>query len=57
MFYIPIAAIYILSLFNIMGSDAAHNFTLATIIALGMYGVCEAIYYLKRKSSVLINQV
>lgn len=56
MFQMPIAAIYILSLFNIMGSDTAHNFTLAAMIALGTYGVCEAIHYLKRRSSILIDQ-
>lgn len=56
MFQMPIAAIYILSFFNIMGSDTAHNFTLAAIITLGMYGVCEAIHYLKRRRYFLIDQ-
>lgn len=55
MFQVPLAAIGILSLFNMKGSDTAHDFTLVAIVALGMYGVCEAIHYIKRKSSVMIN--
>lgn len=55
MLQIQLAVIYILCLFNIRGSHTVNKFTLMSIVALGMYGVCEAIHYIKRKSSVMIN--
>lgn len=52
---VPIFTIYVFSLFNIFGSEMAHDFTLMSIFMLSLYGAYKIVGHFKRQGSNIIN--